>query len=658
MPTRRLYLLLASRLSLLSSGFLLLTCGLLLLGSIGAANASTAVPLRPGEIGIFTDPQGLFEAPSPAGILRYIDTLVFYVVARPGPNGLHRARFRVENLESGGYPPLYLDDTFPQEIQLAPGFEEVGGRTEEGYFDLVDTEGCLESDKPMLLLTVFFANRWGSDQFAAELVLRPYDGDYVQTQSCDNEPLRPAGWMFPYDRRRAQRTNFLSCVILIVSQSFSLLSSDHGADPGDLVTVPFSLYEWSSTCSSKERLVDGLRRDHLDFFDENYCSMPPGDPQYCTPRDSVRASLDWDDGLATVEDVRLSTQAEARGMQLQEVENTPGHLEILVEGGEGTHVDTPIFEVDYRLGTTPAIFSPAVTFHSKMYSADYNGSLAPLHSPAWIRIGCEKADVYDDDIVDATDRDAALALASGSLQADDMTHCRADLNENGEADAGDGVLFCRLVDQLGEGEAGTEACAYPDPADGYGSLVVEGAAGVELELSFDPTQQSVAFVTADHGFVDWSLKEPGLLHIVWADAQAGTVHIDPGFFAGNGKEKYSLVAVRPFDETGQEISRGSCVATQTTPVRITRLNPVHPNPFNPRTTISFDLAKAGAVHVEVYDARGRRLRSLFEGQLTAGPHELHWDGRDENGNALASGVYRVLLSTASGTQSRAAVLVK
>jgi hypothetical protein len=284
--------------------------------------------------------------------------------------------------------------------------------------------------------------------------------------------------------------------------------------------------------------------------------------------------------------------------------------------------------------------------------------LTPAYGPAWIRIGCEKGDVYDDDLVDEIDRDAALALASGSLQADDMTHCRADLNENGEADAGDGVLFDRQLAGLGEGASGAEACAYPDPSDGYDSLVLEGAAGAELELSFDPTHQDLAFVTADHGNLSWSLKEPGLLHIVWADAQAGTVHIDPGFFVSAGEEAYSLTSVRAFDETGYGIPRGSCIVTSAPAKRVTQLHPLHPNPFNPHTTVSFELAEAGQVEVQIFDARGRMLRRLFEGQLTAGPHELRWDGRDDDGAKLASGVYRVLLSTAGGTQTRAAVLVK
>ena len=64
-----------------------------------------------------------------------------------------------------------------------------------------------------------------------------------------------------------------------------------------------------------------------------------------------------------------------------------------------------------------------------------------------------------------------------------------------------------------------------------------------------------------------------------------------------------------------------------------------PNPFNPRTTIVLDLPRAGDASLRVYDLRGRVVRTLHEGPLTAGRHELVWNGDDDNRRAMASGVY-------------------
>ncbi len=66
---------------------------------------------------------------------------------------------------------------------------------------------------------------------------------------------------------------------------------------------------------------------------------------------------------------------------------------------------------------------------------------------------------------------------------------------------------------------------------------------------------------------------------------------------------------------------------------------VGPNPFNPRTVIALDLPRAGEVSLSVYDIRGRLVRTLHEGGLAEGRHELIWNGDDDAGRALASGVY-------------------
>lgn len=66
-----------------------------------------------------------------------------------------------------------------------------------------------------------------------------------------------------------------------------------------------------------------------------------------------------------------------------------------------------------------------------------------------------------------------------------------------------------------------------------------------------------------------------------------------------------------------------------------------PNPFNPRTELRLNVPRAGQARVEVFDARGRRVRSLFAGSIASGPSTLVWDGDDDAGRACASGIYEV-----------------
>jgi hypothetical protein len=77
---------------------------------------------------------------------------------------------------------------------------------------------------------------------------------------------------------------------------------------------------------------------------------------------------------------------------------------------------------------------------------------------------------------------------------------------------------------------------------------------------------------------------------------------------------------------------------------------VAPNPFNPSTTVQLELPRTGTVTLAVHDMRGRLVRSLWQGTLTAGSHALTWDGADESGTPAASGVYVLRLTTANGAQ--------
>jgi hypothetical protein len=72
---------------------------------------------------------------------------------------------------------------------------------------------------------------------------------------------------------------------------------------------------------------------------------------------------------------------------------------------------------------------------------------------------------------------------------------------------------------------------------------------------------------------------------------------------------------------------------------------IQPNPFTPQTSISFVLAKAGVVSLDVFDAGGRRVTTLVHGSRPAGSHACRWDGRDASGREVPAGAYFVRLHT-------------
>ncbi len=83
-----------------------------------------------------------------------------------------------------------------------------------------------------------------------------------------------------------------------------------------------------------------------------------------------------------------------------------------------------------------------------------------------------------------------------------------------------------------------------------------------------------------------------------------------------------------------------------------RLGNAYPNPFNPVTRLSFSTDRERALRLEILDLRGRRLRIVAEGSFANGEHSFQWDGRDDRGRVLPSGVYLARLVGDDGFEDR------
>lgn len=91
---------------------------------------------------------------------------------------------------------------------------------------------------------------------------------------------------------------------------------------------------------------------------------------------------------------------------------------------------------------------------------------------------------------------------------------------------------------------------------------------------------------------------------------------------------------------------------------VTQLESVFPNPFNPQTTARLAMSQAGRAMVAVYDVQGRRVRTLVDGHLAAGRHDLRWTGDDDSGRRVSSGVYFVRAVHPAGVDRMRVALVK
>ena len=103
---------------------------------------------------------------------------------------------------------------------------------------------------------------------------------------------------------------------------------------------------------------------------------------------------------------------------------------------------------------------------------------------------------------------------------------------------------------------------------------------------------------------------------------------------------------------------GNLTATLPTARLLSSIESAAPNPFNPSTTIQFTVGRSGPTRLFIVDVRGRRVRELRNELLDAGVYSAKWDGRDDRGASVASGMYVAILRAAEGGGAQKLVLTK
>ena len=123
-------------------------------------------------------------------------------------------------------------------------------------------------------------------------------------------------------------------------------------------------------------------------------------------------------------------------------------------------------------------------------------------------------------------------------------------------------------------------------------------------------------------------------------------------------EGFSLIG---YDATGTQITSNiSTTATEDASgvPETFALAPNYPNPFNPSTALAYALARPASVRLSVYDALGRHVRTLVEAEQPAGSYTVQWDGHDDAGRPVPSGVYLYRIIAGDFVQARTMLLVK
>jgi len=117
------------------------------------------------------------------------------------------------------------------------------------------------------------------------------------------------------------------------------------------------------------------------------------------------------------------------------------------------------------------------------------------------------------------------------------------------------------------------------------------------------------------------------------------------------------VVVRRPERGVPPLAKPGADSSSTLPTRF-ELSQNYPNPFNPTTTITLSLPQDSRVSLQVYDVTGRKVRTLADQPLPAGVHKIAWDGRNEGGEAVSSGVYIYRVQAGAFVESRKMVLLR
>ncbi|MBU1073860.1 T9SS type A sorting domain-containing protein, partial [bacterium] len=217
------------------------------------------------------------------------------------------------------------------------------------------------------------------------------------------------------------------------------------------------------------------------------------------------------------------------------------------------------------------------------------------------------------------------------------------------------VDVCRPFLVVADGMSGLLVANLYDPASPV--LVGEVSLGGNV-LDVDATGSTVYAAVSGVGLVVVDITQP------WAPRIVGGYNTPDG---ANGVRAYGGYVFVADAMSGLQILPAHCdnnptvgvPETTLTAPRRCQLAQNYPNPFNPSTTILFDLPVAGPATLKVFDLRGRLVRSLVDSKwLDAGRHSAVWDGLEDRGQAMASGVYFYRLEAGDYVQTRRMTLIR
>lgn len=161
--------------------------------------------------------------------------------------------------------------------------------------------------------------------------------------------------------------------------------------------------------------------------------------------------------------------------------------------------------------------------------------------------------------------------------------------------------------------------------------------------------------------VEGNLPSPdsGVITVWMVDSDGNPLDSIP-WTSPTGKE-IRIEDIRPnvayeviFDSTASGIDDGELESMS----KEFSLSQNYPNPFNPKTTIEYTLTRSCKAKIEIYNALGQKVRALIDEYQSAGVKRIYWDGKDDSGNQVSSGIYFYKFSTDEFSRTKKMVLLR
>ena len=204
-----------------------------------------------------------------------------------------------------------------------------------------------------------------------------------------------------------------------------------------------------------------------------------------------------------------------------------------------------------------------------------------------------------------------------------------------KVDAQGNELWTAVHEWIGQ-SSGRDLCVLSD-----NGIVVAGT---------DHNEDWVLVKYDSDGIEEWNLS---------VDVPANTGTNYPRMMAVDVNENIAVtggaaIATALFNPSGNPTAIGDPVLAPTADY----LRAAYPNPFNPRTVLSFRLERPMAVTLAIYDPAGRHVKTILREHMIEGEHAANWDGADESGRTMPSGVYFARLDAGGKSMSRKLIMLK